>query len=63
MLGDVYYGILRHTRVTLIEQSNGLLMVPRLHDFYYTKTGEPTNQVTKAYGPVEDVVFAHSSLL
>lgn len=60
MIGDVYYGTLRNTRVTLIEQSNGLLLVPRLKDFYYTKTGEPTNDVTRSFGPVTSVEFSHS---
>ena len=63
MIGDIYYGTLRNTRVTMVEQSDDLLLVMCLSDFYYTKTGEPTNDVTYSFGPVTDVEFSHTPTL
>lgn len=61
MIGDVYHGWLRNTHCLMVEQENGLLLVPRLKDFYYTHTGEPTNDVTRSFGPMLNVQFSHRS--
>lgn len=62
MIGDVYHGWLRGSHCLMIEQSNGLLLVTRLKDFYYTHAGEPTNDVTHLFGPVLNVSFSHTSV-
>lgn len=62
MIGDVYYGMLRGSKCLMVEQANGLLLVTRLKDFYYTHAGEPTNEVTRSFGPITDVKFSHTSI-